>query len=133
MDELPIPRGMFLCEKLIVEERTRNVTLVNLLTQWVVDEVPTAPQQFVVFALLANGRGTMPVELRVTRLKDGEHVFSQVQPITFENPLAETRFASRMSRFRFAEAGLYEFSLEIGTEQVSQTRVEVRVRGTTND
>lgn len=42
----PIALGLFLCEKVIFEEGTRNVTLVSLFTILHVDRFPSQSQKF---------------------------------------------------------------------------------------
>ena len=63
MFELPVVRGVFLCENVIVEERSRNVSLINCFTRKLVDQFPTPPQRLVVCAVFANGLGKIPIEL----------------------------------------------------------------------
>lgn len=128
MAELPVARGLLLCELVIVEERTRNISLVNVFTTRVVEAVPTGPQAFTVFALLTNGQGRIPLELRINRLRDDAVVFNQSQPLTFPDPITEVRFVFRSAQFHFPETGLYEVTLASGAEPIAQTRLDIRVR-----
>lgn len=56
MKHMPIAVGLFLCEQVIVEERTRNVTPVNCFTQRAVKAFPGS-FSFVLFAVLTDGLG----------------------------------------------------------------------------
>ena len=111
MPELPIVRGVFLCDTVIAEERTRNLTLVNCFTSRLVEEFPTPPQKFAVVALLVNGLGTIPIDLRIVSLEDDTQVFHRQFSIPFTDPLQETRFVYRVQSLSFPNPGGYEVSL----------------------
>jgi hypothetical protein len=55
MNPLPTVLGLTLCEKAIVEEGTKNLTLVSTFTKLVVDGFPSLPQLFVLYAALTEG------------------------------------------------------------------------------
>ncbi len=61
MFELPVVRGVFLCENVIVEERSRNVSLINCFSRRLAEQFPTPPQRFVLYAVFVNGLGTIPI------------------------------------------------------------------------
>jgi hypothetical protein len=130
MNGLPVCRGLILCEQLIVEEGSKNVTLVNCFSGRIVDDFPSPPQRLVVYAVLAGGRGTIPVTLRVVRLSDGEIILNQAQPCRFADPLGEVRFVYRLTTLIYSDPSWYEFALVSGSEVLAQTRIRVRLRGT---
>lgn len=131
MAELPITRGVFLCEKVIVEERTRKVSLINCFTKLYVDAFPSSPQQFNVFAIFVNGNGTVPVRLVVTKveteLEDDTDVFEFVGTLRFTGPLQELRTLIPINNLVFDVAGGYEITLESNGEFLAQTRLELAV------
>ena len=130
MAELPIARGVFLCETIIVEEQSRNVTLVNCFTRRLADSFPTT-HRFAVFAVFANGQGTIPVTVVVTDLTDDRRVYEQTVSVPFANPLQETRFLFRTGLVTFPHAGVYEVALETADGSLATTRVTLLPRGTT--
>src|SRR5437762_129041 len=67
MNHRPIAIGMVLCEQLIVEEGTHNVTPVNCFNVREVEDVPDRAT-FFALAWLVNGMGEMPMEVLVERL-----------------------------------------------------------------
>ena len=69
-----IARGLFLCEQVIFEEGTRNVTMVNAFNKRVVNEVPSETHRFFAFAELTNGYGIVPIILACQRLDTLEPV-----------------------------------------------------------
>ena len=126
MDELPVARGLFLCEAVIVEERTRNISLINCFNRRVVGAFPTPPQRFAAFAVFVNGWGTIPVDVRVTDLTDDSLVYIRSAPLTFADPLRETRFVFRFGELTFPHAGRYEVSLASGADVLAATSLEIR-------
>jgi hypothetical protein len=53
----PIALGLTICEKIIVEEKTRNVTLVSCFSKLIVEGFPSPSQRFAVYAVLTDGLG----------------------------------------------------------------------------
>ena len=47
--------GLVTCEQVIVEDRTKNITLVNCFGKRLVQTIPSEPHSFAVFALLTDG------------------------------------------------------------------------------
>jgi hypothetical protein len=90
--EVPVARGLLLCERVIIEEQTRNISLINCFNRRLVGDFPSRPQEFNVYAVLANGRGTMQVDCRVTSLADDTVVYERPVLVSFADPLTEARF-----------------------------------------
>lgn len=63
MKQQPVSIGLLLCEQLIIEEGTRNVTPVNCFTQRAAPNFPWTSAPFTVVAWLANGNGEVNLEL----------------------------------------------------------------------
>src|SRR5688572_13316982 len=105
MAELPITRGVFLCENVIVEAGTRNVSLINCFTKRFVDVFPSPPQHFNVFAIIIDGHGTMPLRLLVLDLKDDRLLFEFTGTVRYTSPLQELRTLIPVSNLVFPTAG----------------------------
>lgn len=125
MEESPVARGLFLCERVIIEEGTRNVSLINCFTRRLVPTFPTPPQQLAVYSALTNGRGTIRMALRVAAMSDDVVAYERSIPIAFPDPLVETRFLFRIHSLVFPHPGSYEFSLLVAETPVAVTRCEV--------
>ena len=122
MFELPVVRGVFLCENVIVEERSRNVSLINCFTRKLVDQFPTPPQRLVVCAVFANGLGKIPIELEIIDLADEELVYWQLASVTFTDPVQEVRFVYRVHDLTLPQPGSYEVTLSSNGEPLGRTR-----------
>src|SRR5581483_6360636 len=108
MSRTPTTIGLLLCEQVIIEEETRNQTLVNCFTQRIGRSFPTDPIPFVVFTLLTNGQGETPLELMVYRMEDFEEIYRRAITVTFSNPVQVVRCVLRVRDCSFPSPGLYQ-------------------------
>ena len=89
MNPPPIALGLVLCEKFIVEERTRNATIVSTFTKLFADEFPSAPERFAFAAVLTGGQGEGTIDLVVTQLATEEETYAIQRRLLFPGRLAE--------------------------------------------
>ena len=111
MAQTPVAVGLMLCEKVIVEEGTRNFSLINCFTQRTVKRLPSEPVLFVVFTTLTNGLGEMQLTLRIERLDTLEAVYEWSKPLRLGNPLHSVRCTWRVSDCSFPVVGSYDVLL----------------------
>jgi hypothetical protein len=128
MNHRPIAIGMLLCENVIVEEGTHNVTPVNCFSFREVEDFPAAATFFAV-AWLANGLGQMRVELLVQRLDNLEECFRLSRDLQFPDRLVDMRFVAKLRTCPLPVAGYYEVSLIVEGEQVASRKFHVRKKG----
>jgi hypothetical protein len=121
----PIALGLTLCEKVIVEEGTKNVTLVSTFTKLRVDQFPTGPQRFVVFAVLTDGLGDGTIELVITRLETDEAIYTYRNRLRFPDRLTEVRVLMRVNECSFPAPGRYQFTLLIDGDWLAQCHLQV--------
>ena len=62
MIQRPSAVRLTLCQVVIVEEQTRNVTPVNGFSRLAVEKLPSDPHEFIVFAILTDGLGPMTLK-----------------------------------------------------------------------
>jgi hypothetical protein len=65
MSQRPVAIGLLLCEQLIVEKGTKNVTPVNCFTQRTAPAFPWTSPSFAVVVWLTNGQGEVALEVVV--------------------------------------------------------------------
>lgn len=128
MNELPIARGVFLCEKVIIEESTRYVNLLNCFSRRKVDRFPSEPMDFVLFALLLNGRGKVRLETVVEDAESLEEIDRQSVIFEFPDPLSELRFRMQYKAKSFQAPGKYVFNLLANGEIVATTVLTLEQR-----
>lgn len=125
MNPTPVALGLFLCDRVIFDRETHCPTPVNIFTGLAVDQFPSDPQRFSVFAALsgAHGRGTM--ELRVVHLETDDEVFAQRYPIEFPDRLGVVNVSIRIRRLGFPAAGVYEFVIWIDGEPITRRKLRI--------
>src|SRR5947209_4556589 len=116
MNETPVLRQLLVCEKLIVERDSNNVSLINCHSIRRAAHFPSRPISFGVYGLLTNGYGSFTIHLDITRMDTGELIFQRVFPMVFPDRLRATDFACRINGFVFPIEGHYEIVLKANQE-----------------
>jgi hypothetical protein len=124
----PIVLGLTICEKVIVEEGTRNVTIMSTFTRLVVEEFPSPPQRFSVYSVVTEGLGDATILLTVTNLETDEEVDRIERGIHFPDRLTEVRLVFQIRECSFPVEGTYQITLYIDGEWLAQRRLQVRER-----
>jgi hypothetical protein len=123
MSQRPVAIGLLVCEQVIVEENTGNVTLVNCFRRRKVAGFPADPFPFVVFAILTDGSGQITLEVRIERLDTLDEVYQVSHTIRFPDPLQEVRCVIRLRDCSFPVAGPYQVTLLADNEPIAQRRI----------
>jgi hypothetical protein len=125
MSQRPVVVGLFTCEQVIIEENSRNVTTVNCFTQRIVERFPSEVFPFVVFAILTDGLGEMPLILTIYRLDNLEEIYSRSLSLRFANPLQEARCIIRIPDCSFPVHGHYQLTLTTENELLAHRKIRV--------
>jgi hypothetical protein len=125
MSQRPVAVGLLLCEQVIVEASTRNVTPVNCFHRRAVARFPSGPLPFVVFAILTDGLGQIPLELLIQRLDTLEQLYRYDFTCSFSDPLHEVRCMIRVLNCSFPVPGYYQVTLLAKKEIVGQRRFQI--------
>jgi hypothetical protein len=115
----PVAIGLVLCDQVIVEERTKKVSLIGTFAGIRVTSFPALVDPFSAFAVLTDGSGEVTMTLVVSRLDTGENVFSYGSQLRFPGPLAEVQYHLRLKQCSFPAAGHYQFTLLADGEWVA--------------
>jgi hypothetical protein len=124
----PVAIGLTLCDTVIVEEKTKKVSLIGSFSGIAADSFPVVAQPFSVYSLLTDGSGTATIDLVVSRLDTGEDVFSFRGQVNFPDKLAEISFHARLRKCTFPASGLYQFTLFVNKEWVAQRWIRVYMK-----
>ena len=125
MFPVPVAVGLIVCEKVIVEEGTRNVSLISAFSRVRVTDFPARPQPFCVFATLLDGEGDATVSLEIAHSETGEDVYALEQVVSFPNRLAEVRVLFRVNRCVFPSPGVYQLALFVDGDWVAHRLLSV--------
>ena len=123
MDELPVVKGLVVCERVEQDRRTGNVSVFGRFNQFRSAEYPTPPRLVSAFVALTNGSGVLPVTLTVVRLDTEEPIRVVRRDVLFADRLTEVRVVFHLSAFSFPVAGWYEFGLFVADEPLASHRV----------
>jgi hypothetical protein len=124
----PVISGLIVCERVIIEERTRNLTLVNCFTHLHVNEFPSVPERFTVFTACTDALGEMTLDLVINRLDTFEEIYVQSHRVEFRDRLQEIRFLFRVNKCSFPTAGEYLVSIMAEGESAGQRKLRVSRR-----
>jgi hypothetical protein len=127
MAKVPIAIGLSLCDQVIVEERTHNVTLVNCFMRRTLDHFP-ARTRFIVFAHLTGGFGEVPLDVIVQELVDMNEIHRISLKSHFASPLQVMRCVVRIRNCHFPEPGHYLVSLCAAGEIVAQRKFQLLLK-----
>ena len=122
MIQRPVAIGLLLCEQVIVEDSTRNLTPVNCFSRRVLKDFPSEPLSFVVFVVLTDGMGKMNLAVVIQELGSLEVIHERVIACHFTNPLQEARGIIRV-HCSFPKPGHYQVSLLAEKELVAQRKL----------
>ena len=125
MPNVPTASGLLVCEQVIIDKRTENVTPVNCFTTLRVERFPSEPQRFSVFALLTDGFDEVRLDVIISNLADDELVYRESQRLRFGNRLQQVRFIYRVTRCIFPAAGVYEVQLLAEGQLVARQTIAV--------
>jgi len=114
-----------LCQHAIVEETTRNVTLVNCFRKLPFAAFPAEASRFFVCAVLTDGQGDGKLRVTIMSLEDGDDVWTRSWDVTFLDPLAERWFLLPVDDCTFPQAGKYEVGLTIDGEPAARTILQI--------
>jgi hypothetical protein len=125
MSQRPVAIGLLLCEQLIVEEGTKNVTPVNCFTRRTAEAFPWTSPPFVVLAWLTNGEGLITLEVVVEAAASLEILHQNQVTLRFASPLQQGRLSIRLQEITFPEAGSYRVLLLADGELLAQRKLTV--------
>jgi hypothetical protein len=125
MIKRPVAIGLTLCEQVIVEAKTGNITLVNCFTRLKMPDFPSKAQRMAAFAVLADGQGTGKFDLIVERLDTRDEVYEQSHQVTFADSLQEVNLFFRIHQCWFPAPGRYQALLLADGELIAQRVLEV--------
>jgi hypothetical protein len=129
MSQRPVARCLFLCEQMIIEEGTRNFSLINCFNHLLFPSFPRAPERFTAFAVLTDGFGEVSLEIVVSALDQLEEIYRRSLRGAFRDRLAEYWLTLRARGLIFPRAGAYQVVLLADGEVIGQTRLALTHRG----
>ena len=122
MSQRPVAIGLLLCEQVIVEEGTKNVTPVNCFTLRTAAAFPWTSPPFAVVAWLTDGNGEATLEVIVEDADTLDELYRKVMSFRFAAPLQQLRTVLRLNSLVFPIAGPYRIMLRADGEIIAQRK-----------
>lgn len=129
MPIVPLSSGLILCDNVIIEERTRNASLINIFTARRVDAVPDVLNPFYAFAMVTSGHGECDLDFKITFLEDELEVCSIRGKQAFPGPLTAVRLVLKIERCRVPDFGIYQAALFFDGEWVAERNFRILPKG----
>ena len=132
MIQRPNAVGLTLCRLVIVEEKTRNVTLANTFQRLQVDEFPSQPTPFFAYTVLTDGLGEFNLDLVVSRCDTLDEIYSRSFKASSSDPLHQWQVYWHIRSCSFPVPSTYQFALQADGEPITQLILDVIEKGTVN-
>jgi hypothetical protein len=127
----PLVLGLTLCEDVVVDPVTKNVSVIRAFTGLGVEAIPGLAKPFFAFATLTAGQGEaifrLDVHLDLGSL-DAELVHRVKGKLHFQDPLQTVHWVVKLNRCHFPAAGEYLFTLWVDGVWMAQRRLRVYAR-----
>ena len=133
MSRQPVAIGLLLCEQLIVEEGTKNVTPVNCFTKRTASEFPWTSPPFTVMAWLTNGAGDVLLEVVVEDAKTLVELDRRGASFQLTTPLQQLRLSLRLHSVTFPDPETYRVLLLANGEIIAQRKLVIVPKETSHE
>lgn len=121
----PVAIGLVLCELIIVDEKTRNVTTASCFSRRIVEGAVALMPPFYVVATMVNGHGAMPAKLVIERLDTLEITYERAFTLSFADSLQEVAGIFRLRGNVIPVHGFYQALLIVDGEVIAQKRFSI--------
>ncbi|HBI42045.1 MAG TPA: hypothetical protein DDY78_04185 [Planctomycetales bacterium] len=128
MIQPPKALGLFLCDQVIFDRDTQKPCLIGCFAGMAVNDFPSAPQRFDVFAALTDGLGPVTMDLTVTHLDTEEQVYTRIVTVAFSDPLRVINLRCRVGECFFPYPGSYMVALSVADTEIAHCRLRVYLR-----
>ena len=104
----PIVLTLLLCEKVIVDARTQQYSLIGLVSNVNASRFPVRSPSLCIYTEVTGGHGVTPLAVRIVDVdEEREPVIKLDLEVNLEDPLAVTQVVFGMPRLVFPEPGDY--------------------------
>ena len=123
----PVVLTLLLCEKVIVDARTEQYSLVGLVSNVNASKFPVRSPNLCIFTEVTGGHGVTALTVRIVDVdEEREPVVKLDLKLNLENPLAVTQFVFGMPPLVFPEPGDYRLQALSGGSRLLEKRLILR-------
>ena len=123
----PIVLTLLLCEKVIVDARTQQYSLIGLVSNVNASRFPVRSPSLCIYTEVTGGHGVTPLTVRIVDVDEKrEPVVKLDLEVNLEDPLAVTQVVFGMPRLVFPEPGDYRLQAISGNTRLLEKRLILR-------
>jgi hypothetical protein len=121
----PVAVALVLCEFVVVDEKSRNITAVSCFSRRVFDGGLEFLPPFYVVATFVNGHGNVSAKLVIERLDTLEITWERAITLRFPDSLREQSAIFRVRSVAIPVHGFYDALLIVENEVIAQKRFSI--------
>ena len=130
----PVVLTLLLCEKVIVDARTEQYSLVGLVSNVNASKFPVRSPNLCIFTEVTGGHGVTALTVRIVDVdEEREPVVKLDLKLSLENPLAVTQFVFGMPPLVFPEPGDYRLQAICEGTRLLEKRLILREGAVNSD
>lgn len=123
----PIVLTLLLCEKVIVDARTQQYSLIGLVSNVNASRFPVRSPSLCIYTEVTGGHGVTPLTVRIVDVdEEREPVVKLDLEVNLEDPLAVTQVVFGMPRLVFPSPGDYRLQALSGGTRLLEKRLILR-------
>lgn len=123
----PIVLTLLLCEKVIVDARTQQYSLVGLVSNVNASRFPVRSPSLCIYTEITGGHGVTPLSVRIVDVDEKRDPVVKLDlEVNLEDPLAVTQVVFGMPRLVFPEMGDYRLQAMSGSTRLLEKRLILR-------
>jgi len=123
----PIVLTLLLCEKVIVDARTQQYSLIGLVSNVNASRFPVRSPSLCIYTEITGGHGVTPLTVRIVDVDEKlDPVVKLDLEVNLEDPLAVTQVVFGMPRLVFPEMGDYRLQAISGGTRLLEKRLILR-------
>jgi hypothetical protein len=130
LSRFPLALGLSICEDVVVEPASGDVSLIRSFTGLPVGQFPSVARSFCIVSALTDGLGEADASLQVGRFAEAyQEVYRVQSKLDFPDPLRIVYYVMRLTHCPLPGPGIYLFTLSLNGSWVAQRSLRVYPRG----
>ncbi len=123
----PVVLTLLLCEKVIVDARTQQYSLVGLVSNVNASRFPVRSPNLCIYSEITGGHGVTALTVRIVDVnEERDPVVKLDVEVNLEDPLAVTQFVFGMPSLVFPEPGVYRLQALFSGSGLLEKRLILR-------
>jgi hypothetical protein len=124
----PIPLALWICDRIIVDAATNDLSLIGSFTGLKFEQFPTFPRPLSVFLSLTGADGHGKITLSVLGIDaegDFEQVYTRTEAVVFRQRALVENVHFRIRDLRFPRKGTYSFAVFVDGLLVAERKLRL--------